>query len=189
MKPAVIVVDMLEDSFKEPRNPQREEEKIVQPMRGFLKRCRSLSIPVIFANDSFLREDIFFKGKMKPYAIRGTNGEQVLHDLAPEPTDIVLPKRRFSAFFKTDLDLTLRAYGLDTVAIGGINTHVCVIATALDAICHDFYTILLEDLCAAAKREHHESTLNNHRRSPLYPVFRVMPSQEFLTEYEHAKKA
>ena len=118
----MIIVDMLEDSFKEPRNPGREEEKIVQPMHGFLKRCRSLSIPVIFANDSFLREDFLFKGRLKPYAIRGTAGEQVLHDLAPEPTDIILPKRRFSAFFKTDLDQTLRTYGLDTVAIGGINT-------------------------------------------------------------------
>jgi nicotinamidase/pyrazinamidase len=189
VKPAVIIVDMLEDSFKEPRNPQREEEKIVQPMCGFLKRCRSLSIPVIFANDSFLREDFLFKGKLKPYAIRGTAGEQVLRDLEPEPEDILLPKRRFSAFFKTDLDQTLRTYGLDTVAIGGINTHVCVMATAIDSICHDFYTILLEDMCAAARRENHESTLNNHRRSSLYPLFRVMPSQEFLTEHDHANKA
>src|SRR5512135_2744734 len=102
---------MLEDSFKEPRNAGREEERIVQPMQGFLKRCRGLSIPVIFANDSFLREDFLFKGKLKPYAIRGTAGGRVLHDLAPEPTDIVLSKRRFSAFFKTDLDQTLRAYG------------------------------------------------------------------------------
>ena len=188
MKPAVIMVDMLEDSFKEPRNPERGEEKIVQPMKAFLGRCRALSIPVIFANDSFLKEDFLFKGKLKPYAIRGTAGEQVLHDLAPEQGDVILPKRRFSAFFKTDLDQTLRAYGLDTVAIGGINTHVCVIATALDSICHDFYTILLEDLCAAARREHHESTLNNHRRSSLYPLFRVMTSQDFLAECEHGAK-
>ena len=113
----------------------------------------------------------------------------MLHDLAPEPGDIILPKRRFSAFFKTDLDQTLRAYGLDTVAIGGINTHVCVIATVIDAICHDFHAILLEDLCAAARREHHDSTLNNHRRSSLYPLFRVMASQEFLSEYGHEAEA
>jgi nicotinamidase/pyrazinamidase len=189
VKPAAIMVDMLEDSFREPRNPEREEEKIVQPMKGFLTKCRALSIPVIFANDSFLREDFIFRGKLKPYAIRGTAGAEVLRDLVPEPGDIILPKRRFSAFFKTDLDQTLRAYGLDTVAIGGINTHVCVIATALDGICHDFHTILLEDLCAAAKREHHESTLNNHRRSSLYPLFRVMASQDFLKDYEDAAKA
>ncbi len=189
MKPAVIIVDMLEDSFVEPRNPRREEEKIVEPMRVFLKTCRSLAIPIIFANDSFLREDFIFKGRLKPYAIRGTPGERVLHDLEPEPGDIILPKRRFSAFFKTDLDQTLRTHGLDTVAIGGINSHVCVMATALDAICHDFHTIMLEDLCAAYKREIHENAMNAHRSSSLYPLFRVMSSEQFLEAYQHAKEA
>jgi nicotinamidase/pyrazinamidase len=189
VKPAVIIVDMLEDSFREPRNPAREEEKIVQPMSQFLKTARRLSMPVIFANDSFLKEDFIFRSKLKPYAIRGTAGEKVLHDLELADGDIVLPKRRFSAFFKTDLDQTLRTFGIDTVAVGGINTHVCVIATAIDAICHDFHTILLEDLCAAARKEFHESTLNNHRRSSLYPLFRVMSSRDFLSDYEHAAKA
>lgn len=188
MKPAILIIDMLEDSFAEPRNPRREEEKIVQPMRGFLKRCRDLGIPVIFANDSFLREDFIFKGRLKPYAIRGTAGEQVLHDLEPETTDIILFKRRFSAFFKTDLDQTLRTYGLDTVAIGGINSHVCVMATALDAICHDFHTVLLEDLCAAYKRDIHENAMNAHRNSSLSPLFRVMTSDQFLEAHAHAKK-
>ncbi len=189
MRPAAIIVDMLEDSFREPRNPEREEEKIVAPMKSFLDRCRSLAIPVVFANDSFLREDFIFRGKLKPYAIRGTPGADALHDLAPEPHDIILPKRRFSAFFKTDLDQTLRTHGIDTVAVAGINTHVCVIATAIDAICHDFNTVLLEDLCAAARKEHHESTLNNHRRSSLAPLFRVMTSHEFLEEYQRAAHA
>jgi nicotinamidase/pyrazinamidase len=189
MKPAVIIVDMLEDSFAEPRNPQREEEKIVQPMQSFLGRCRSLDIPIIFANDSFLREDFIFKGRLKPYAIRGTAGERVLHDLGPEATDIVLPKRRFSAFFKTDLDQTLRTCGLDTVAIGGINSHVCVMATALEAICHDFHTVLLEDLCAAYRRDIHENAMNAHRHSSLSPLFRVMTSDQFLEACGHAKEA
>jgi len=45
VRPAVIIIDMLQDSFTEPRNPQREEEKIVAPMRDFLKKCRAISIP------------------------------------------------------------------------------------------------------------------------------------------------
>jgi nicotinamidase-related amidase len=188
VRPAVIIIDMLQDSFTEPRNPQREEEKIVAPMRDFLKKCRAISIPIIFGNDSFLREDFIFKGRLKPYAIRGTTGERVLPDLEPEPTDITLSKRRFSAFFKTDLDQTLRTYGIDTVAIGGINSHVCVIHTVLDAICHDFQTIILEDMCAAYKREIHEGTMEAHRKSSLYPLLRVMTSGEFLAIYDHAKK-
>jgi nicotinamidase-related amidase len=105
-----------------------------------------------------------------------------LKDIEPQATDIILEKRRFSAFFKTDLDQTLRTMGIDTVLVGGINTHFCVLATAFDAVCHDFYTIILEDLSAAFKREIHENTLNAYRNSAIYPIFRVMKSSDLLKE-------
>jgi nicotinamidase/pyrazinamidase len=180
MKPAVIIVDMLEDSYGPERDERREEVKIIGPVRDFLAECRTGSIPVIFACDSFLKDDFIFRGRMQPHALRGTVGAQVLADLDPQPSDIVLPKRRFSAFFKTDLDQTLRTMGVDTVAVGGINTHFCVLATALDALCHDFYTVILADLSAAYKREIHESCLNGYRKSAIYPLLRVISSREFL---------
>ena len=122
---------------------------------------------------------------MKPHALRGTPGAAVLADLEPQPDDIILPKRRFSAFFKTDLDQTLRTMRVDTVAVGGINTHFCVIATALDALSHDFYTVILEDLSAAYKREIHESFMTAYRRSAIYPIFRIGTSQEFLNAFKN----
>lgn len=185
MKPAVIIVDMLEDSYGKEKRADNEEARIILPVRDFLKDCRSLSIPVIFACDSFLEDDFIFKGRMKPHALRGTKGAAVLADLEPQATDTVLPKRRFSAFFKTDLDQTLRTLGVDTVAVGGINTHFCVLATALDAVAHDFYTIILEDLSAAYNREIHENCLAAYRKSALYPVFRVARSTAFLDALSH----
>jgi nicotinamidase/pyrazinamidase len=188
VKPAVIVVDMLEDSYEGGRSGEREDVKIIVPVRDFLVRCRAISIPVVFACDSFLKEDFIFKGRMKPHALRGTPGARVLADLNPESQDIILPKRRFSAFFKTDLDQTLRTLGVDTVAVGGINTHFCVLATALDAVSHDFYTIILEDLSAAHKRDIHEGFVNAYRKSAIYPIFRVATSDEFLREYEDRQR-
>jgi nicotinamidase/pyrazinamidase len=184
MKPAVIIVDMLEDSYPKERDPEREEVKIIAPVRDFLVKCRAVAIPVIFACDSFLKGDFIFKGRMKPHALRGTAGAEVLADLQPQPADIILPKRRFSAFFKTDLDQTLRTLGVDTVAIGGINTHFCVLATAFDAVCHDFCTVILEDMSAAYKRDIHESFIDAYRKSAIYPIFRVAISDDFLREYE-----
>lgn len=180
MKPAVIIVDMLEGNYSEKRTGEKEEEKIVPLVRDFLKKSRSLSIPVVFACDSFLKDDFIFRGRMKPHALRGTAGTRPLRDLEPQESDIVLDKRRFSAFFKTDLDQTLRTLKVDTVAIGGINTHFCVLATAFDAVCHDFNTIMLEDLSAAFKREIHESFMDAYRNSAIFPIFRVMTSEEFL---------
>ncbi|HVN95592.1 MAG TPA: isochorismatase family cysteine hydrolase [Syntrophorhabdaceae bacterium] len=182
MKPALIIVDMLEGNLSGEKKGEREEEKIVPRVRATLKRCRDLSIPVIFACDSFLEGDFIFKGRMKPHAIRGTKGSRPLSDLEVEPTDIILEKRRFSAFFKTDLDQTLRTLGVDCVAVGGINTHFCVLATAFDAICHDFYTIILEDASAAFKKDIHEHCVNAYRNSAIYPLLKVMKADDFLRE-------
>jgi nicotinamidase/pyrazinamidase len=179
-KAAVIIIDMLVDNYGHDRNPESEAEKIVIPVRDFLRECRSASIPVIFACDSFLPHDFIFRGRMKPHAIRGTAGADVLPDLEPQQGDIILPKRRFSAFFKTDLDQTLRTMGVDTVAVGGINTHFCVLASAFDAVCHDFNTVILEDLSAAFKKEIHQNCIEPYRFSAIYPIFRVMTSQDFL---------
>ena len=174
---------MLEGNLGSERTGKREEEKIIAPVADFLNKCRILSIPVIFACDSFLQDDFIFQGRMKPHAIRGTNGTRPIPDLEPQPSDIILEKRRFSAFFKTDLDQTLRTLHVDTVAIGGINTHFCVLATAFDAVCHDFTTIILEDMSAAYKREIHQAFVDAYRFSAIYPIFRVSKSHEFLHEF------
>jgi nicotinamidase/pyrazinamidase len=182
MKPAVIIVDMLEGNYPKVIEGSREEEKIIDPVRDFLKTCRSRSVPVIFACDSFLRDDFIFRGRMKPHAIRGTGGTRPLQRLEPQTSDIILEKRRFSGFFKTDLDQTLRTLGVDTVAVGGINTHFCVLATAFDAFCHDFSTIILEDLSAAYRKDIHNAFVDAYRNSAVYPIFRVLRSEEFLKE-------
>lgn len=180
MKAAIIVVDMLRDAFGNEGNGDREQDRIVAPMRDFLRRCRQASLPVVFASDSFLPDDFIFKGRMKPHALRGTPGAEVIPELEPCRTDYLVPKRRFSAFFKTDLDQTLRTLGVDTVAVCGINTHFCVLATVFDALCHDFHTILLNNLSACFKREIHDNFVDAYRHSAIYPLLRVMDSPEFL---------
>lgn len=184
MKPALIIVDVLDGNFQKPLGDTKEEEKIVPVIRDLLKRARSRAIPVIFACDSFLEQDFIFRGRMKPHAIRGTSGTRPLEELEVEDSDIILDKRRFSAFFKTDLDQTLRTFGVDTVAIGGLNTHFCVLATAFDAVCNDFHTVILEDASAAFKKEIHDNFLAAYRNSAIYPIFRVMTSTDFMNEAE-----
>ncbi len=184
MKPAIIIVDMLDGNYQKPLKDEKDEEKIVPVVRDLLKHARSRNIPVIFACDSFLEQDFIFRGRMKPHAIRGTGGTKPLKELEVEASDIILDKRRFSAFFKTDLDQTLRTFGVDTVAIGGINTHFCVLATAFDAVCNDFSTVILEDASAAFKREIHDNCLDAYRNSAIYPIFRVMTSDDFMSEAE-----
>ncbi len=180
MKPAVIVVDMLEDNYRPDRDGTREEEKIIGPVRDFLAKARKRAMPVVFACDSFFEGDFLFGGRMKVHALRGTEGVQPLRELERQETDVVLEKRRFSAFFKTDLDQTLRTLGCDTVAVCGIQTQFCVLATAFDALCHDFRTVILEDACAAPRLELHEALLSCYRQSALQPLLRVQTLDETL---------
>ena len=184
MKPAIIVVDMVKDNFKEGSRLQitQEGRAILPNLRRLLEEGRRRDFPVIFACDSFLREDFIFKGKMKPHSLRGTKGSEVTDELKLEPSDIFLPKRRFSAFFKTDLDQTLRVFGVDTIVVTGIAAEFCVLTTVMDGLCHDLCAILLEDCTASSNKEKHQGCLSLYRDTVLYPLLRVMTLDQFLQE-------
>lgn len=184
MKAAIVVVDMLKDSLEaEPELPITPLARDICPNINHLTDfARSISIPVIFSMDSFLKGDFIFRGKMKERSIRGTPDAEVTDLLMQSSADIYSPKRRFSAFYKTDMDQILRLHGVDTIAICGISTHWCVLSTALDALANDFQACILEDCCAAFTREIHETTLKLYRSNPLYPLFKIMTSAEFMKE-------
>ena len=184
MKPAIIVVDMVKDNIKEgSRHPITFEAKSILPnLQRLLTESRKRGFPVVFACDSFLKGDFIFRGRMKIHSLRGTEGSEVVDALKPEPADIVLPKRRFSAFFKTDLDQTLRVLSVDTIIVTGITIEVCVLMTAMDGLCHDFSAILLEDCTASKSKEMHRACLDLYRDFALFPLLRVMTLEEFLKE-------
>ncbi|MCJ7641012.1 MAG: cysteine hydrolase [Desulfobacterales bacterium] len=184
MRPAIIVVDMVKDNFKEgSRLPTTQEGRTILPnLRRLLEESRRRGFPVIFACDSYLKEDFIFKGKMKPHSVRGTKGSEVTDELKPEPSDMVLPKRRFSAFFKTDLDQTLRVFGVDTIVVTGITVEFCVLTTAMDGLCHDFSVILLEDCTASFSKERHQACLSLYRDTVLHPLLRVTTLEAFFKE-------
>ena len=185
MKPALIVVDMIKDNVGMHLSTKRSSEftKIIPNLQRLLKECHLKGVPVVFANDSFMLGDLLFNGRMKPHAIRGTEGVKVIEELGPEPGDTVLEKRRMSAFFKTDLDMTLRLWKVDTIIVTGISSPGCVYLTAMDGFSYDFNVIILEDCAAAHRPELHESFLSLLRMMPLDPMVRLMKLDELLTQW------
>lgn len=96
--------------------------------------------------------------------IRDCWNTDILEELAPEPNDVVLYKHRFSGFFQTALDQTLRDRGIDTLVFTGCTTSVCVDSTFRDAMFRDYRCLLLEDctaepIGAGLQRSNHEATL------------------------------
>ena len=80
----------------------------------------------------------------------GTFGAEFYGDIRPidSPREVVVTKYRYSAFWGTELDLTLRSNGIRTVAVTGTVTSGCVESTARDAFSADYYVVVPGDACA-----------------------------------------
>jgi nicotinamidase-related amidase len=91
--------------------------------------------------------------------IEGTPGCQLAPELATDPTDPVLIKKRYSAFFGTSLDEILALHRPDGLILAGINTHACIRMTAIDAYQREWDVILATDCIGSYDREHHDISL------------------------------
>jgi nicotinamidase-related amidase len=183
-KNALIIIDMVKDYFNPGSNyPITEHAKaIIPPINHLIGIFRQKKFPVIFSTDAFQADDFLFKGKMHPHAIKGTRGAEVVDDLDMSSEDLWLPKPRFSAFFNTGLENILREQNVTSCAVAGIATSFCVLATAMDAVCHNFETVILEDCSAAFSKDAHNQCLDLYRKNPLDPLFRILTSSELIAE-------
>ncbi len=76
---------------------------------------------------------------------RGTWDYDLVDALRPQPGDVVMGKPRYSGFYNTALDSTLRARGIRTLAFTGIATNVCVESTLRDGFFLEYFGIVLAD--------------------------------------------
>ena len=76
---------------------------------------------------------------------RGTWDYALVDALKPAPGDIVMGKPRYSGFYNTPLDSTLRARGIRTLVFTGIATNVCVESTLRDGFFLEYFGIVLAD--------------------------------------------
>ena len=77
--------------------------------------------------------------------IRDTWNTDIVPELKPQTGDIVIYKHRFSGFYQTDLDATLKKLGVKHLIVTGCTTSVCVESTVRDAMFRDYLCVLLAD--------------------------------------------
>lgn len=159
---AVLVVDMLND-FCKPGGAMvlPGYERLVAPQRAVIDAARQTGATVAFIVDTHrknLRREREFL-KRTPHCLEGSWGAQVIDDLKPHPNDIFVTKRRYSAFFNTDLDVTLRDNEIDTVIVMGVVTNICVRSTVHDAFFYGYQVVVPEDTVAATGPREQESSL------------------------------
>ncbi|MGH8447223.1 MAG: cysteine hydrolase family protein [Solimonas sp.] len=79
--------------------------------------------------------------------------------IEPLPEEFLIRKRRYSAFFGTELEIVLKAYKASTLLMVGGLTDVCVHYTAVDAHQHDYHIKVITDLVGGSSRRAHDAAL------------------------------
>jgi len=87
-------------------------------------------------------------GRESRILIRDTWNTDIVPELKPQADDVVIYKHRFSGFYETDLDATLKKLGVKYLIVTGCTTSVCVESTVRDALFRDYACVLLADCTA-----------------------------------------
>jgi len=81
-------------------------------------------------------------------------------EIAPTPSDVVITKRHWGAFYGTELDLQLRRRGIDTIILCGVSTDYGVESTARFAYEYGYQQIFAEDAMSSRSDEQHNGAVN-----------------------------
>ncbi len=122
-------------------------ETMAQNAVRIVEAARTKGLPVIFSNDAHrppYDRELELWGE---HGIAGTDAAQPLEAFGIQEGDIIVPKRRYDGFFQTDLDLTLRELGVDTIIAFGCDTNICVLQTLAGAYFRAYRTIVPADAC------------------------------------------
>jgi nicotinamidase-related amidase len=161
-KPVLICIDVQRDFVPTPEAPETEAP-VIRTIRELVRAARENDIPVVFIRElhnptlTDLGREI--DGVEGLHCIEGTPGAEFIDDFGPLPNEYQVRKRRYSAFFGTDLDIILRGYGTDTVILAGGLTDVCVHYTAVDAHQHDYHFRVVEDAVYGSSETAHAAAL------------------------------
>lgn len=115
-------------------------------------------------------------------AVWGTPRGEIIPELAAQPGDYVIKKHRWSTFYQTHFELSLRTAGIDTIMIAGGSTEVGVASTAYQARDRDFNLVILRDACRSR-----DPSVNDFFMDRIFPIFaRVMTTDEAIALIDRA---
>ena len=179
---ALIVVDMVYDFTDENGLVYYPQNKQILPnIQKVIDNCRDNGALIIFMQHRY-RQGKPDKNlvNMRPNCIEGSGGEAIDKSLTVKDEDYVIQKRRYSAFFGTDLDLVLREHDIKNVIVVGTKTNCCIRATVNDAY-HLDYNVYVVRECVATNDE----TVNNVHLTDIDKYFgRVVSMDELTRLYE-----
>lgn len=164
-KPAVLVVDFI-NAYTTAGSPLYAAPVVeaVKQTADLLTLARSKNVPVIYTrviyNKNGLDGGVFVK--KVPVLLKMVEGEplaNIVPELPPAESDIIINKQYASAFFGTSLAATLTALGVDTLILTGCSTSGCIRASAVDGMQYGFRVIVPRECVGDRRPEPHEANL------------------------------
>lgn len=172
-KTAVVVVDVQRYFTESP--PFMGMRQIVPRIAHFLELARATGMTVVHLKSEFRAnmEDAGRPGSRTRQMMVGLGGgcesenpliqgratADIVPELTPRASDVVVIKTRFSGFWGTSLDEVLRARNIESLILTGGTTTVCVESTLRDAMFLEYNSLVLSDCTADISQELHESAL------------------------------
>lgn len=164
-KPGLIVVDM-SLGFTQPESPLGGHfDSVVAATATLIDAFRARALPIVFTTVVYDREEdaSVFRARLPSLNIlkRGSAWVEIDPRIAPSAPDLLAEKHFPSAFVGTNVDRHLRSQGVDSVVVVGLTTSGCVRATAVDALSHNYPTVVVKDAVGDRNIDAHRANLHD----------------------------
>jgi nicotinamidase-related amidase len=156
---ALLIIDMQECYFDVPSLVEAKA-RLVACINHLTGGARRAGVPVLWVTTSY-RPDLSdasleIHQRRISRCIEGSGDVAILHELSVDAGDHHIGKKRYSAFFRTDLDALLLRLSIGTLIIAGIYTHSCVRMTAIDAYQRDHRVVIAVEGITSYDERHHD---------------------------------
>lgn len=181
---ALLVIDMQEEFVRPGWSPYwvPEATRIVPVVAELIAACRAASVPVIYTvfAETHHRLDrplaLDWMPNHAPDWVPPPSAAEVVAPLAPRPTEVVIRKPSYGAFYDTPLDTILRRLGRDAIILAGTLTNFCVGTTARQGYERGYYVVVAEDATATDVAAMHDAELATLRKgfALVLPTVRII---------------
>jgi nicotinamidase-related amidase len=179
---ALVIIDMQRD-FLDPQGYIAQSgvdvsvlRAVIPNVRRLLEAGRAAGIPIIHTREGHHPDlsdlpvikarraarsgaAIGSVGPLGRLLVRGEPGHAIIPELEALPSERVIDKPGFGAFYATDLQHVLRCARIDELIIAGVTTDICVHSTLREAVDRGFDCVTVGDACAAAEPAIHAAML------------------------------
>lgn len=174
----IIFFDTLNGFLHPKDNPEKvkflEEKNALNNLRALKEGARAANITCFYpmgqhaadgsdAVDRLTDTDVELRpsnsGKpvvFRPMLAKGTWETEIAEEVRPDPTDVLIPKNRWSSFYQTNLELQMRVRGITTIVIAGGSTDVGIASTLYAARDMDLGIVVVSDCCYSTRGNNHE---------------------------------